>query len=171
MATDRHDSSVLSWGQLLVDLPFHDTRTWEDFQQLVQLTWLLLLSTYDGIAQPSCYFHTSGDSAFLHLLSLAIDRSLTLIDHAGLIRTDSVSTIAPENTQKTAICHGPMCEFHAWIAQYDRNAINGTLEIALVLDDITKTSHSTYDPTTRYSLTLLYDNSQAKIQEEDAIAV
>lgn len=169
MATNRHDTIISSWGRLPVDLPCYNAGTREDFHRFVEAAWLLLLSTYDGDAQPSCYFHKDGDSASLDLLSLSVDRSLTLGDHTRLLQTEPVSTNVQYDTPNTMVWQGPVCNALGWFAQYHTRLIHGLLGMVLVLDDVNSTSRFTCDSEARGFLHLLFDQSQVKTQEEDAV--
>ncbi|KAK5111270.1 hypothetical protein LTR85_012211 [Meristemomyces frigidus] len=169
MAIDRRTSTASSWTQLPVDLPYHDYGTPEDFHQLVRVAWLLLLSTYDWNAQPSCYLQRAGDSASLDLLSLSIDRSSTLADHIRLIRTETFNANQQHGTLSSMIWQGSLTGLHYWTAQHDAEALHGKFNTVLVVDELGSNSHSPDSAGSRGSLHLLFDHSQPSLLNGDAV--
>lgn len=159
--------TAMPWGKLPVDLPHHEHGTFEDFQQVVRVAWLLLLSAYARDPQPSCFLDRTGDDAALDVLSLSVDRSLTLSDHTRLVQIEPVSIDQHHGSRNTIIWESSFCVPHDCIAQRHTKLIHGTPEMILMLDAVDSTRHSTHNSLTQGLLYLSFDRSRLEAQKED----
>ncbi|KXT15725.1 hypothetical protein AC579_121 [Pseudocercospora musae] len=156
-AMARHDSATSTWKTLPVSLSYAQGGGWEDLEEVVELGWLLLLFTYEGDIQPSCWLRHQGEIVCSKLLFASIHRSLALQDHKVQIRELAIESPEPHANANTVIAQGSLLEAQDWASSSDAAAGSGQIGFVLVLDSDDNSVH------------LCFKQNQPKVQEADVI--
>lgn len=167
MAANGYEPAVSSsWIQLDLGSQINH-ETLKEATRLLQTAWLLLLATYTGDTLTSCYSDFLGEDAPLELLSLSIESSSTLEEHASRISASQTKVNEGGIGPSTMVWHVP--ELDDWKAHSHALFEHANLEFILLLDAIQKMDNSTQDDRVEISISLLFNQRQAKIDEQEAI--
>ncbi|KAF2206603.1 hypothetical protein CERZMDRAFT_89215 [Cercospora zeae-maydis SCOH1-5] len=144
-------------------LPLDDfKRAFEDPIRILQTTWLISLSIYEGNSQVSCLLGPTDGHAELGLLGLSIDKDLAFRELLSRLRRQAFDSDERARADlKSAIFQGSVTEAEECLNQRDGSFADIPIDLVLVIDEIGGTGSE------QRAVSLLYDS--AVIDEASAV--